>query len=67
MNQNKSDAGNIAGFNLENELTMENHTPKQNQFQFNCIGIYTRIDIAIDEASKRKRRELFEKFAGGER
>jgi len=28
-----------------------------------CIGIYTRIDQAIDEASKRKRREILEKFA----
>ncbi len=30
-----------------------------------CIGIYARIDSAIDEASKRKRRELLERFAGG--
>jgi hypothetical protein len=28
-----------------------------------CIGIYARMDAAIDEASKRKRRELLEKFA----
>jgi hypothetical protein len=28
-----------------------------------CIGIYTRIDIAIEESAKRKKRELLEKFA----
>ena len=27
-----------------------------------CIGIYARIDAAMDEASKRKRRELIEKL-----
>ncbi len=30
-----------------------------------CLTHYTKIDEAIDEASKRKRRELLERFAGG--
>ncbi len=30
-----------------------------------CLAHYALIDLAIDEASKRKRRELLEKFAGG--
>jgi hypothetical protein len=30
-----------------------------------CIGIYTRIDLAIEESAKRKKRELLEKFIGG--
>ena len=30
-----------------------------------CLAHYAKIDSAIDEASKRKRRELLEKFAGG--
>lgn len=30
-----------------------------------CVGIYARIDIAIEESVKRKKRELLEKFAGG--
>ncbi len=30
-----------------------------------CIGIYTRLDAAIDESSKRKTKELLEKFTGG--
>ncbi len=28
-----------------------------------CLSHYAKIDLAIDEASKRKRRELLEKFA----
>lgn len=28
-----------------------------------CIGIYTRIDAAIEDSAKRKKRELLEKFA----
>jgi len=28
-----------------------------------CIGIYTRIDQAIEESAKRKKKELLEKFA----
>lgn len=28
-----------------------------------CIGIYARIDAAIEESAKRKKRELLEKFA----
>jgi hypothetical protein len=28
-----------------------------------CLGIYSRIDSAIDDAAKRKRREILEKFA----
>jgi hypothetical protein len=31
-----------------------------------CLAHYAKIDTAIDEASKRKRRELLEKFAGVE-
>jgi len=30
-----------------------------------CLAHYAKIDSAIDEASKRKRRELLERFAGG--
>lgn len=30
-----------------------------------CIGIYIRIDAAIEESAKRKKCELLEKFAGG--
>ncbi len=30
-----------------------------------CIEIYARIDIAIEESLKRKKRETLEKFAGG--
>jgi hypothetical protein len=30
-----------------------------------CIGIYTRIDAAIEDSAQRKKKELFEKFAGG--
>jgi hypothetical protein len=30
-----------------------------------CIGIYTRIDAAIEEASKRKIKETLEKMIGG--
>ncbi len=30
-----------------------------------CLAHYAKIDEAIDEASKRKRRELLERFAGG--
>jgi hypothetical protein len=30
-----------------------------------CIGIYTRIDAAIDAASKRKTKETLEKMIGG--
>ncbi len=38
MNKNKGDAGNIAGFiNLENELTMNNNTPTQNNFQLDLF------------------------------
>ncbi|MEJ7862150.1 MAG: hypothetical protein WKF90_11020 [Pyrinomonadaceae bacterium] len=31
-----------------------------------CLAHYAKIDTAIDEASRRKRRELLEKFAGVE-
>jgi hypothetical protein len=31
-----------------------------------CISIFARIDAAIDEASKRKRRELLERFTATE-
>ncbi len=112
--------------NLTNDLTMNDNTPNQNNFQFNsrrelldatklsrlpqrvpfrlpdfddtptksvavvavcagcggrldrddnfqqsihgcrkCIGIYARIDAAIEENAKRKKKELLEKFAGG--
>ncbi len=30
-----------------------------------CLVLYAKIDEAIDEASKRKRREMLERFAGG--
>lgn len=30
-----------------------------------CLAHYAKIDSAIDEASKRKRRELLERFVGG--
>ena len=30
-----------------------------------CLAHYEKIDSAIDEASKRKRRELLERFVGG--
>lgn len=30
-----------------------------------CLAHYAVVDTAIDEASKRKRRELLEKFVGG--
>ncbi len=30
-----------------------------------CLTHYTKIETAIDEASKRKRREILERFAGG--
>ncbi len=119
MNKNKGDTGNIAEFtNLESELTMNNDTPNQNNFQFDshrellkkskhsrlperkafklpdlldtkaavcvncsgrldaddaiqqsvkvcrkCLVQYAKIDAAIDEASKRKRREMLERFA----
>ncbi len=32
-----------------------------------CIGIYARIDAAIEESAKRKKKELLEKFTGGAR
>jgi hypothetical protein len=32
-----------------------------------CIGVYTRIDAAIEESARRKKKELLEKFAGGAR
>lgn len=31
-----------------------------------CLGIYARLDTAIDEASKRKRQKLLERFIGGD-
>lgn len=30
-----------------------------------CIGIYARIDAALEESAKRKKKELLEKFTGG--
>ncbi len=30
-----------------------------------CIGIYTRIDAAIEESAKRKKREILKKMSGG--
>ena len=30
-----------------------------------CIGIYARIDAAIEESAKRKKKELLKKFIGG--
>jgi hypothetical protein len=46
-------------------LESDNDFQQQIKVCRRCLAHYAKIDEAIDEASKRKRRELLQKFAGG--
>jgi hypothetical protein len=49
------------GGRLETDNTFQNSIRSCGK----CIGIYTRIDAAIEESANRKKKELLEKMLGG--
>jgi hypothetical protein len=48
-------------------LESDNDFQQQTKVCRKCLVHYAKIDEAIDEASKRKRREILERFVGGVR